>query len=170
MAILEASTTPTVENSEENQENSEPLIPGLPDEIAEHCLLHLPYPYQMLVRSVSSSWNRAITNPNFLLSKKTLSLSMLYIFVFAFHKPTGKIQWQAVDPRSGRWFILPPMPCVKPVCPPGFACASLSRQGVLYVLGGMRSDTETSLQTLMTYRPAPVGVGEVLFSKNMQRN
>ncbi|XP_019054267.1 PREDICTED: F-box protein AFR-like [Nelumbo nucifera] len=154
MAILEASTTATVENLEENKENSEPLIPGLPNEIAEHCLLHLPYPYQTLVRSVSSSWNRAITNPNFLLSKKTLSLSLPYIFVFAFHKPTGKIQWQALDPRSGRWFVLPPMPCVKPVCPPGFACASLSRQGALYVLGGMRSDTETSLQTLMTYRPS----------------
>nr|DAD31968.1 TPA_asm: hypothetical protein HUJ06_010819 [Nelumbo nucifera] len=98
MAILEASMTATVDNSEENQENSVPLIPGLPDKIAEHCLLHLPYPYQTLVHSVSSSWNRAITNPNFLLSKKTLLLSFLYIFVFTFHKPTGKIQWQALDP------------------------------------------------------------------------
>nr|DAD27654.1 TPA_asm: hypothetical protein HUJ06_029122 [Nelumbo nucifera] len=152
MTILEGAEPVRVEDSEKDQENSEPLIPGLPDEIAEHCLLHLPYPYHTLVRSVSSSWNRAITNPNFVLSKKTLSLSLPYIFVFAFHKSTADIQWQVLDPRSGRWFVLPPMPCVKPVCPPGFACASLPRQGALYVLGGMRSDTETSLQTLLTYR------------------
>ncbi|XP_043711665.1 F-box protein AFR [Telopea speciosissima] len=140
------------ENPDEKTQNSEPLIPGLPDEIAEHCLLHLPYPNQVLVRSVSSSWNRAITDPSFFLSKKTLSLSLPYIFVFAFHRSTAKLQWQALDPRSGRWFVLPPMPCASPVCPAGFACASLARQGSLFVLGGMRSDTENSMTTLLTYR------------------
>ncbi|KAJ4953227.1 hypothetical protein NE237_030059 [Protea cynaroides] len=139
-------------NPQEETQNSEPLIPGLPDEISEHCLLHLPYPYRTLVRSVSSSWNRAITDPTFLFSKKTLSLSLPYIFVFAFHRSAAQLQWQALDPRSGRWFILPPMPCVHPVCPAGFACASLPQQGSLFVLGGMRSDTETSLPTALTYR------------------
>ncbi|KAJ4958156.1 hypothetical protein NE237_025267 [Protea cynaroides] len=137
---------------EEKTQNSEPLIPGLPDEIAEHCLLHLPYPNQVLVRSVSSSWNRAITDPSFFLSKKTLFLSLPYIFVFAFHRSTAKLQWQALDPRSGRWFVLPPMPIMNPVCPASFACASVPRQGSLFVLGGMRSDTEASQPTLVTYR------------------
>ncbi|KAF8392919.1 hypothetical protein HHK36_021159 [Tetracentron sinense] len=146
-----ASSTVSDSDSQEEKMNSEPLIPGLPDEIAEHCLLHLPYPYQSLVRSVSSSWNRAITNPNFLVSKKILSLSLPYIFVFAYQKSTAKLQWQAFDPRSSRWFVLPPMPSSKLACPPGFACASLSLHGMLYVLGGMRSDTETPLQTLSIY-------------------
>ncbi|OVA16322.1 F-box domain [Macleaya cordata] len=141
-----------VENSDENQSNSKELIPGLPDEIAEHCLLHLPYPYQALVRSVSSSWNKAISDPSFSLSKKTLFLSLPYIFVFSFKKSTCNLQWQAFDPRCHRWFILPPMPCPKSVCPPGFACASIPQNGELYVLGGMRSDTESPIQTLITYR------------------
>ncbi|XP_042510295.1 F-box protein AFR isoform X2 [Macadamia integrifolia] len=140
------------ENPQDEIQNSEPLIPGLPDEISEHCLLHLPYPYQVLVRSVSSSWNRAINDPSFLFSKKTLSLSLPYIFVFAFHRSTSKLQWQALDPRSGRWFVLPTMPCANPVRPDSFACASLPRQGSLFVLGGLRSDKETSLPTLLTYR------------------
>ncbi|XP_058113788.1 F-box protein AFR [Magnolia sinica] len=135
----------------EKSEKSQPLIPGLPNEIAELCLLHLPFPNQTLASSVSVSWNRAISNL-FLLSKKNLSVSLPFIFVFAFHKPTGKIQWQAFDPRSRRWFVLPPMPCAMPICPPGFACATIPHQGALFVLGGMRSDTEKPLHSLVSYR------------------
>lgn len=146
------SATEDGEEHGRRKETCEPLIPGLPDEIGELCLLHLPYPYQALVRSVSSSWNKAITDPTFLLSKKSLSLSLPYVFVFAFHKSTAMIQWQALDPRSGRWFVLPPMPSPKAVCPPAFACTSSPRQGKLYVLGGMRSDTENSLDSTLVYR------------------
>ncbi|KAH1067223.1 hypothetical protein J1N35_032210 [Gossypium stocksii] len=139
------------DHDQEYHKKSEPLIPGLPDEIAELCLLHLPYPYQSLARSVCCSWNRTITDAGFLLSRRSLSLSLPYLFVFAFHNSTARIQWQAFDPRSGRWFILPPMPCPKSVFPPGFACSSIPRQGQLYVLGGMRSDTQTSINTTVVY-------------------
>ncbi|RVW52308.1 hypothetical protein VitviT2T_004540 [Vitis vinifera] len=138
-------------NSQENDGNSDELIPGLPEEIAELCLLHVPYPYQALARSVSSSWNKAITDPSFLLSKKILSLSQPYLFVFASSKSTSRIQWQALDPRSGRWFVLPPMPCSAAACPPGLACASLPEDGKLFVLGDLRSDG-TSLHTTIMYR------------------
>ncbi|KAM1022581.1 hypothetical protein ACFX15_042696 [Malus domestica] len=139
-------------NQEISMNKSEPLIPGLPDEVAELCLLYLPYPYQALVRSVSASWNRAITGPSFVLCKKSLSLPLPYLFVLAFNKSTARIQWQALDPRSGRWFVLPPMPCPKAACPPGFACASLPREGTLVVAGGVRSDTECSMETTFVYR------------------
>ncbi|XP_077216729.1 galactose oxidase/kelch repeat superfamily protein [Tasmannia lanceolata] len=131
---------------------TEALIPSLPDEISEYCLLHLPFPYQHLARPVSNSWNKAISNPNFLSVKKSLSLSLPYIFVFAFHKSTGKLQWQVMDPRSNRWFVLPPMPCPNSVSPSGFACSSLPRQGELLVMGGWRYDTQSHLQTLISYK------------------
>ncbi|CAB4266579.1 unnamed protein product [Prunus armeniaca] len=139
-------------SDQESSKKSEPLIPGLPDEIAELCLLYLPYPYQALVRSVSASWNRAITDSSFVRCKKSLSLPLPYLFVFAFNKLTSRIQWQALDPRSGRWFVLPPMPCPRAACPPGFACTSLPRQGKLVVLGGVRSDSECSTRTTIVYR------------------
>ncbi|KAK8550607.1 hypothetical protein V6N12_039308 [Hibiscus sabdariffa] len=152
MAVSESSSgKQQLDDDQEYQKKPEPLIPGLPDEIAELCLLHLPYPYQSLARSVCCSWNRIITDPGFLLCKRSLSLSLPYLFVFAFHNSTARIQWQALDPRSGRWFLLPSMPCPKAVCPPGFACASIPRQGQLYVLGGIRSDTQTSINTTMVY-------------------
>ncbi|XP_039058485.1 F-box protein AFR-like [Hibiscus syriacus] len=127
------------------------LIPGLPDEIAELCLLHLPYPYQLLARSVCCFWNKIITGPSFLVCKRSLSLSLPYLFIFAFHKSMTRIQWQAMDLRSNCWLVLPSMPCPKVVCPPGFACTSNTRQGQLYVLGGMRSDTQTSINKTMAY-------------------
>uniref|UniRef100_A0A2P2IVT6 Uncharacterized protein n=1 Tax=Rhizophora mucronata TaxID=61149 RepID=A0A2P2IVT6_RHIMU len=43
------------------------------------------------------------------------------------------------------------MPCPKAVRPPGFACTSAPRQGKLFVLGGMRSDTEISMDTTLIY-------------------
>ena len=135
-----------------NNNRHEPLIPGLPNDVAELCILHVPYPYQALVRSVSASWNKAIIDPGFLLSKKSLSLSLPFIFVFAFNKSTARIQWQALDPRSGRWFVLPPMPLQNDaVSPPAFSCASLPRHGKLVVLGGMRSDTGWPMQSTMVY-------------------
>ncbi|XP_045807349.1 F-box protein AFR [Trifolium pratense] len=132
----------TVEDVKEFKKEHQELIPGLPNEIAEICLLHVPYPYQPLVRSVSSSWNRAISNPSFTLSKKTLSNP--HLFVLAFHTVTSKIQWQSLDPSSNRWFILPPMPLPNDtVCPTSFSCASLQRQGKIFVMRGTCSETET---------------------------
>ncbi|KAB1204437.1 F-box protein AFR [Morella rubra] len=151
MIVLRSSSTLKTEGREETKKNYEPLIPGLPDEIAELCLLYLPYPYQALVRPVSSSWKKAITDASFLISKKALSLSLPYIFVLAFHESTARIQWQALDPRSGRWFVLPTMPCPEAVCPSGFECASLPHQGKLFVLGGMRTGPETTMHTAIVY-------------------
>ncbi|KAL3747933.1 hypothetical protein ACJRO7_016711 [Eucalyptus globulus] len=135
-----------------NSPDPKALIPGLPDDVAELCLVHLPYPYQALARSVSSSWNRVLRDPGFLLSRTSLSLSLPFLFVFAFHETTSRIQWQALDPRSGRWFVLPPMPCPKSAFPPAFACAAMPRQGKLFVLGGMRSDTESPMRTAVVYQ------------------
>eukprot|EP00256_Glycine_max_P033077 XP_006578204.1 F-box protein AFR [Glycine max] len=98
-------------------------------------------PLPSFVALCSSTWNRAITHPSFIFSKKTLSRP--HLFVLAFHSQTGKIQWQALDPSSGRWFVLPQMPLQENSCPTEFACAALPHQGKLFVMagGGGGSDT-----------------------------
>jgi len=118
----------------EGEKEHKDLIPGLPNEIAELCLLHVPYPYQALSRSVSSTWNRAITHPSFIFSKKTLSHPNL--FVLAFHSQTRNLQWQALDPSSARWFLLPQMPSPGNAFAQPLACAALPRQGKLFVVNG----------------------------------
>lgn len=151
-AASSSTSSSSKRESEEDKKNSQPLIPGLPEEIAELCLTYLPYPHIAFVRSVSASWNRVIISPAFSLYRKSLSLYLPYLFVFAVHKSTAMIQWQAMDLRSGRWFVLPPMPCPKAVCPPSFACSSIPRQGKIFVVGGMRSDTETPMRSIIIYR------------------
>ncbi|KAG6472875.1 F-box protein AFR-like [Zingiber officinale] len=164
---VEMAAATAVEGEEESvprrrsvEAEGDQLIPGLPDEVAEQCLLHLPFPYQPLARSVSSAWNRALSSPTFLRSKAEAAAerSLPYLFVFAFDRATLRLQWQALDPRTRRWFVLPPMPLPAggdgPLCPPAFACAVLPCRGELYVLGGMRSDTQFPLQTTLAYRAA----------------
>ncbi|KFK32651.1 hypothetical protein AALP_AA6G270800 [Arabis alpina] len=139
--------------SETRRKSQQPLIPGLPNDIAELCLLRLPYPYHALFRSVSSSWNKTITNPRFLFSKQSLSLSSPYLFVFAFNKSTSKIRWQALNLESGRWFILPPMPnsfTNISSSPHALSCVSIPRQGKLFVLGGGESSRSAVVYTALT--------------------
>lgn len=145
-----------VESEKEHNKEHEELIPGLPNEIAEICLLHVPYPYQPLVRSVSSSWNRAITNPSFLLSKKTKTLSHPHLFVLAVNTVTSKIQWQSLDPSSSRWFILPHMPLLNDaVCPTSFTSASLPRHGKIFFIGGTSSSTFVYRTTVNKWSTVP---------------
>ncbi|ERN07271.1 F-box protein AFR [Amborella trichopoda] len=149
---LQSSIKPKSKQVREAEQEPEPLIPGLPDDIAVSCLLRLPFPHQLNVRSVSSSWNRSISSPSFLKLKKKQSPASPYLFVFAFQISTAKLHWQAFDPRSRLWFLLPPMPCTKPVCPPGFACTSIPQQGTFFVCGGLRSDTESPMDSIFVYR------------------
>ncbi|KAJ0233299.1 F-box protein AFR [Hirschfeldia incana] len=151
--MTETQTDTVDQQEEETKITTQPLIPGLPNEIAELCLLRLPYPYHALFRSVSSSWNATITSPSFLHSKQSLS-NTPYLFVFSFNKSTAKIQWQSLDLSSGRWFVLPPMPSsfAKISSPHALSCASIPRQGKLFVLGGGESSRSAVVYTALTNR------------------
>ena len=81
MASLISSSSSRKDSEDESKKNCEMLIPGLPSEIVKLCLLHLLYPYQALVCYVSSSWNRVITDPTFIISKNLFPFLYL-IFLF----------------------------------------------------------------------------------------
>lgn len=123
--------------------SSSDLIPGLPNEVAELCLLHLPFHHLPLARSVCATWHQTLTHPSFLHSKLSLSLSLPYLFVFAFHPSTRRLQWLALDPPCRRCLLLPPMPSDGVgICAPSFAVAADRERGEIYVIGGMREDAE----------------------------
>ncbi|CAN6207072.1 unnamed protein product [Urochloa humidicola] len=100
------------------------LIPGLPEEVAEKCLLHLPFLYHRLFRTVSSTWNRFLTDapakPPHLAPASaaaasaaaavSVSFSLPFLFAFAFDPASRRLQCQALDPFSRRWLLLPPVP------------------------------------------------------------
>ena len=95
------------------------LIPGLPEEVAEKCLLHLPFLYHRLFRTISSTWNPFLTDapgkPLLLTPTAaaaadvvSVSFSLPFVFTFAFDPASHRLQCQALDPFSWRWLLLPP--------------------------------------------------------------
>uniref|UniRef100_A0A0D6QY73 F-box domain-containing protein n=1 Tax=Araucaria cunninghamii TaxID=56994 RepID=A0A0D6QY73_ARACU len=145
-----------VEDEEERRGN-QGLIPGILDDLALSCLQRLALPDQAVARAVSRSWRAAISNPEYLHSRRAQGLAEPWLFVLAFHKVNGRIQWQALDPRAvgerrrPAYHVIPEMPCAERVCPPAFGCASLATSGVLLVCGGMRSDIDCPMDSVLKY-------------------
>lgn len=122
---------------EEEEEEFMELIPGLPEEVAGKCLLHLPFLYHRLFRTVSSTWNRFLSDaPAAKPHAASLSFSLPFLFALAFDPFSRRLQCQALDPFSRRWLLLPPVPCGGVVAG-SFAAVALPRRGEIYVIGGV---------------------------------
>ncbi|XP_050234664.1 F-box/kelch-repeat protein At1g30090 [Mercurialis annua] len=132
--------------------HGEPLIPGLPDDVAFNCLLRLPIESHSACRVVCKRWHLLLGNKErFFTRRKELGFKDPWLYVFAFHKCTGKIQWQVLDLTHFSWHSIPAMPCKDKVCPHGFRCASIPRDGTLFVCGGMVSDVDCPLDLVLKY-------------------
>ncbi|KAJ7528326.1 hypothetical protein O6H91_16G094900 [Diphasiastrum complanatum] len=129
----------------------ESLIPGLPDDLAFFCLLRLPLASQAVGRAVCKAWHTVLSSWDFYQARRGLGFTEQWLFVLAFHKSTGKIQWQALDPAIPSWHVISPMPCTGRVCPPGFGCAAIADEGALFVCGGMRSDMDCPMDSVLKY-------------------
>ncbi|OWM73081.1 F-box/kelch-repeat protein At1g30090 [Punica granatum] len=130
----------------------EPLIPGLPDDVALNCLLRVPIQSHTACRAVCKRWHLLLGNKErFFNRRKELGFKDPWLFVFAFHKCTGKIQWQVLDLTNFSWHTIPSMPCKDKVCPHGFRCVSIPHEGTLFVCGGMVSDVDCPLDLVLKY-------------------
>ncbi|KAF8408864.1 hypothetical protein HHK36_004933 [Tetracentron sinense] len=130
----------------------EPLIPGLPDDIALNCLLRLPVQSHPAGRAVCKRWHLLLGNKErFFTRRKELGFRDPWLFIFAFHKCTGKIQWQVLDLTHFSWHTIPAMPCKDRVCPHGCRCVAIPREGTLFVCGGMVSGTDCPLDMVLKY-------------------
>lgn len=130
----------------------EPLIPGLPDDVALNCLLRIPVDNHMNSRVVCKRWYSLFaTKDRFFSRRKELGFHDPWLFVFAFHKTTGKIQWKVFDLKNSSWHTIPAMPCKEKVCPHGFRCICFPHEGVLYVCGGVASDVDCPLNLVVKY-------------------
>ncbi|KAK9936789.1 hypothetical protein M0R45_013613 [Rubus argutus] len=115
----------------------EPLIPGLPDDVALNCLLRLPVESHTATKAVCKRWHLLLgSKERFFTRRKEVGFKDPWLFVFAFHKCTGKIQWQVLDLTHFSWHTIPAMPCKDKVCPHGFGCVAVPHEGTLFVCGG----------------------------------
>ncbi|KAM7270500.1 hypothetical protein ACFE04_029714 [Oxalis oulophora] len=128
------------------------LIPGLPDDVALNCLLRLPVESHSTCRTVCKRWHLLLGNKErFFTRRKEMGFSEPWLFVFTFHKCTGKIQWQVLDLMNFTWHAIPSMPIKDKVCPHGLRCVSVPNDGILFVCGGMVSDVDCPLDLVLKY-------------------
>lgn len=130
----------------------EPLIPGLPDDVALQCLLGVPVENHMACKMVCKRWYSLFSSrEQFFTRRKELGFHDPWLFVFAYHKCTGKIEWKVLDLVRLSWHAIPAMPCRNKVCPQGFRCVSIPHDGVLFVCGGVVSDVDCPLNLVLKY-------------------
>ncbi|MCD9638010.1 hypothetical protein HAX54_021619 [Datura stramonium] len=133
-------------------QKGEPLIPGLPDDVALNCLLRIPVDNHMTCWAVCKRWYSLFgTKDRFFCRRKELGFHDPWLYVFAFHKSSGKIQWKVLDLNNFSWHAIPAMPCKEKVCPHGFRCICFPHEGVLYVFGGVASDVDCPLNLVVKY-------------------
>lgn len=130
----------------------EPLIPGLPDDVALNCLLRVPVESHVSSRSVCKRWHFLFcAKETFFARRKEFGFKEPWLFVVGFSRCTGKIQWKVLDLRNLTWHEIPAMPCRDKVCPHGFRSVSMPSEGTMFVCGGMVSDSDCPLDLVLKY-------------------
>ncbi|KAL4279403.1 hypothetical protein GQ457_03G035490 [Hibiscus cannabinus] len=130
----------------ESSLQGEPVIPGLPDDVALNCLLRLPVESHSACKAVCKRWHLLLGNKErFFTRRKELGFRDPWLFVFTFHKCTGKIQWQVwslmlivpltkYEIQKNRWTVMNNMSTARSF----FASEVIN--GMIYVAGGNSGD------------------------------
>lgn len=128
------------------------LLPGLPDDVALQCLLRVPVDNHVACKAVCKRWYSLFgSKEQFFTRRKEMGFHDPWLFVFAYHKCTGKIEWKVLNLVQLSWHTIPAMPCKDKVCPQGFRCLSIPHEGILYVCGGVVSDVDCPLNLVLKY-------------------
>ncbi|CAH8353806.1 unnamed protein product [Eruca vesicaria subsp. sativa] len=127
------------------------LIPDLPEPIARECLLRSSYKQFPLIASVSKLWRREITLPDFLRHRKASGHSQELVVLSqarikpvsepgsAKNIPTPLYRISVLEPESGLWTELPPVPGKSNGLPLFCRLASVGTD--LVVIGGLEPAT-----------------------------
>ncbi|CAL9081986.1 unnamed protein product [Musa textilis] len=85
------------------------LIPRLPDEISLEILARVPRICYLNMKMVSRRWRAALSGAQVYRLRKELGRTEEWVYILT-EVEDGKLGWHALDPSSGRWQRLPPMP------------------------------------------------------------
>ncbi|RZC89108.1 hypothetical protein C5167_030799 [Papaver somniferum] len=129
----------TQPNSEST--HHEPIIPGLPDDLAFRCLAKLSHGYHGLLESVCKTWRNTIRNPDYfsLKSRENWSGKWLFVQTEGTHN-----HWIAYDPDADRWHPLPEIPYQNPgLHHYGFSCVTVGSR--FLVIGGFYAPRDVEI-------------------------
>lgn len=87
------------------------LIPSLPDEISFQILARVPRIHYLNLKLVCRAWKAAVGSSELFCVRKDLGTAEEWLYILTKVKD-DKFLWYALDPLSGKWQRLPPMPKV----------------------------------------------------------
>lgn len=121
-----------------------PLLPGLPDDLATHCLLRVPRSHHGLLRCVCRRWRNLLCSPAFFELRENQNLTQEWLYVML-RTTNGEYKWFAFVDETRFWVPLPSLP--HHII--GAACAVAA--GKLYMIGG--SQGERACRSVWAFNP-----------------
>lgn len=85
------------------------LISSLPDEISQQIIARIPRIYYLKMKLVSRKWKAAITSTEIYQLRKELGITEEWLYILT-KVEDEKLLWHALDPLTGKWQRLPPIP------------------------------------------------------------
>ncbi|XP_071721693.1 F-box/kelch-repeat protein OR23-like [Rutidosis leptorrhynchoides] len=129
--------------SDDENLQSETLIPGLPDDLSAIILSFIPYSYHTRLRSTCKLWNQFFQSKTLIpIRRNHLHFHNLSHLLCIFPDDPTISSPYIFDPQNLAWCSLPPMPCnphVYGLC----NFTSISVDSYVYVLGGSVFDTRS---------------------------
>lgn len=112
----------------------QPVIPGLPDDLALRCLAKVSHGYHGRLEAVSKRWKEFIRGEEFSSFKAREGWCGNWLFVLT---EGSDDQWVAYDPDADIWHPLPKIKREQPCKHVGFSCVCVSNK--FLVIGGAYS-------------------------------
>lgn len=113
-------------------DNDEPVLPGLPDDVAKHCLALVPRSNFPAMGAVSKKWRSYLRSKELISVRKLAGAVEEWLYILTSDSEEGKeSRWEVVDCLGRKNRDLPAMPGLPKL---GFGVVVLN--GKLLVIGG----------------------------------
>ncbi|KAI5077315.1 hypothetical protein GOP47_0007139 [Adiantum capillus-veneris] len=89
------------------------LIPGIPDELSVSILARVPRGCHSSIRRVCRRWRETFISAELFNIRKELGVTEEWLYVLV-RDDEENLSWHALDPASGKWQRIPPMPDIVP--------------------------------------------------------
>lgn len=153
--------------ADDSEEVKTPILPGLPNHVAELCLARLPRASLHTLRAVSRAWRGAMARPGFQDLRAALGSTEEWLYVETWNRRTQRVSWHAFDASAGKWLALPPIPrkrgtgaglsadgAAAGTAPSEvFGRGSATFRGRLLVMGGKAGPAGPTLRDVYIYSP-----------------
>ena len=124
-----------------------PILPGLPDDVAKHCLALVPRSNVPAMGGVSKRWRSFIQSKEFITVRKLAGMVEEWLYFLTMDSEGEGSHWEVMDCLSHKCRSLPPMPGPGKA---GFGVVVLN--GRLLVMAGYSAVDGTALTSAEVYQ------------------